>query len=102
MVVYVVRRLLAAVPTLLLLVFAVVLFGRLTPTSVIDVILQDSSNNQATRQQLEAQLGLDKPLPEAYVSYIGNALKGDFGTSLLNRRPVRTLVFERLPVTLEL
>src|SRR5262249_26034706 len=82
--------------------FAVVLFGRLTPTSVIDVILQDQSNNQATRQQLEAQLGLDKPLPGAYLSYIGNALKGDFGTSLLNRRSVRTLVFERLPVTLQL
>ena len=102
MAVYVVRRLLATVPTLLLLVFAVVLFARLTPTSVIDLILQDQATNQATRQQLEAELGLDKPLPEAYVSYIGGALRGDFGTSLLNRRSVRDLVFERLPVTIEL
>jgi peptide/nickel transport system permease protein len=96
------RRLLATVPTLLLLVFAVVLFARLTPTSVIDVILQEQSRNQATRHQLEARLGLDKSLPVAYVEYIGGTLKGDFGTSLLNGRSVRTLVFERLPVTLEL
>jgi peptide/nickel transport system permease protein len=99
---YVMRRLLATVPTLLLLVFAVVMFARLTPTSVIDVILQEQSKNQVTRHQLEARLGLDKSLPNEYVDYIGGAVKGDFGKSLLNGRSVRTLVFDRLPITLEL
>ena len=48
------------------------------------------------------QLGLDKPLPEQYVDFLGRALHGDFGNSLRNRTPALPLVLSRLPVTLEL
>jgi peptide/nickel transport system permease protein len=102
---YIVQRLLATIPTLLLLIFAIVLFARVTPTNVIDVILQgqtSNANTNETRHQLEARLGIDKPLPVTYIEYIGNALRGDIGESLLNGTPVRDLVADRLPVTIEL
>ena len=44
--------------------------------------------------------GLDRPLPEQYVSFVTNAFKGDFGTSFQYRVPVRDLYFERLPNSL--
>lgn len=102
---YIVQRLLATIPTLLLLVLAIVIFARVTPTNVIDIILQgqtSNANTDETRHQLEERLGIDKPLPVTYVEYIGNAVQGDIGKSLLSGIPVRDLVANRLPVTIEL
>ncbi len=99
---YIVRRLLAFLPTLLLLVLAVVVFGRVTPTSAVDVILGQDKVSQANRAQLEARLGLDKPLPVTYVDYLGGLLKGDLGKSLYNAHPVTKLIDERIEVTLVL
>jgi len=97
---YIVRRLLAFVPTLLLLVLAVVIFGRLTPTSAVDIILGEDKASQTSRAQLEARLGLDQPLPITYLNYTGGLLKGDLGKSLYNARPVTRLINERIEVTL--
>lgn len=99
---YIIRRLLGMVPTLLLLVFAVVLFGRMAPTDVIDIILQDQATDANTRASLEHQLGLDRSLPETYLDYVGDAVTGDLGRSLLNNRPVRELIMDRINVTVEL
>lgn len=99
---YIVRRLLAALPTLLLLVFCVVLFARLTPSNVVDVILEGQARNDVTRHQLEVRLGLDRPVPIAYVQYIGNAVRGDLGHSLLTGESVRTLIARHIGVTIEL
>ncbi len=49
-----------------------------------------------------AELGLDKPLWTRYVNYIGNLLKGDFGVSILSKRPVAVELSEAIPNTLEL
>jgi len=45
-------------------------------------------------------LGLDRPYVEQYVSFVGRALRGDFGTSLRARRPVGELIAQRLPNSL--
>jgi len=47
-------------------------------------------------------LGLDKPLPVQYAIYVKNVLHGDFGNSVLSRRPVTEHIWERLPATAEL
>src|SRR5262249_61291713 len=47
-------------------------------------------------------LGLDRPYVEQYVSFVGKALTGDFGTSLRARRPVGELIAQRLPNSLRL
>jgi peptide/nickel transport system permease protein len=99
---YIVRRLLAFVPTLLLLVLAVVVFGRVTPTSAVDIILGQDKASQVNRARLEARLGLDKPLPVTYAEYVGGMFKGDLGKSLYNARPVTALIEERIEVTLVL
>lgn len=48
------------------------------------------------------RLGLDRPLPEQYLSFLGGLLRGDLGNSLAHRTPALGLVLERLPATLEL
>lgn len=90
------------IPTLALLILAVVLFGRMAPTNVIDIILADQATNKTTREDLEERLGLNRSLPEEYTAYVGNVFKGDLGNSLLNDRPVRDLISDRINVTLEL
>jgi len=57
---------------------------------------------QADREQMRAALGLDKPFYQQFVTFLGNAVQGNFGISLRLGRPVSTLLVERLPATLEL
>ena len=54
------------------------------------------------REQLREQLGLKDPVPIQFVNFIGNAIQGDFGISYQFKRPVATMIGERLPATLEL
>ena len=53
-------------------------------------------------QELSRELGLDQPLHQQYVDYVQGLLVGDFGQSLVTRRPVVTDILENLPATLEL
>jgi peptide/nickel transport system permease protein len=56
----------------------------------------------AEREQFRTQLGLDQPVPLQYVRYVGNLLRGDFGTSLVTQRPVLYDLQLALPASLEL
>lgn len=58
--------------------------------------------DEAFRETIRAQLGLDKPLAQQYVQYVGGALTGDLGVSATTGRPVTSDLFDRLPATLEL
>jgi len=57
---------------------------------------------QADRDQMREHLGLDRPFYLQFATFIGNAVRGDFGISLRLGRPVSALLAERLPATLEL
>lgn len=98
---FVLSRLATGVLTLLamtLIVFALVrLHG-----DPLDVLLSGTFATAEQRAQLAEQLGLDQPIPTQYVRFLGSALQGDFGVSVVQRRPVRDLVVERLPATFEL
>ena len=102
---YVIRRLLALIPTLFfasLIVFSVV---RMIPGDVIDLMLSqnDISADKKSREQLEEALGLDRPLIVQYFRWIGAILlQGDFGRSLWQNTPVGEQLAQRLPVTFEL
>jgi peptide/nickel transport system permease protein len=100
---YIARRLLALIPTLFFASLIVFVTVRLIPGSVIDLML--SQNDIAVgkdRAQLEAALGLDRPMHVQYVRWIGAAVRGDFGRSLWQNTPVTAQLLERLPVTFEL
>jgi peptide/nickel transport system permease protein len=67
---------------------------------VNNMVGQDAT--RAQRVEIRQQLGLDDPVLTQYTRFIGNVLQGDFGLSYRIKRPVSTLILERLPATLEL
>src|SRR5512144_2727834 len=98
---YVVRRLLLMAPTLLLVSVMVFLIMRLIPGDVVSLMFQDLGYAQSLAE-MRARLGLDLPLHQQYLSWIGQLLRADLGQSLWTQRGVVTVLAERLPVTLEL
>jgi len=102
---YILRRLLALVPTLFLSSVIVFVTVRLIPGDIIDMMLSqnDVSASKLSRDQLVHALGLDRPMWEQYLRWIGAILiRGDFGRSLWQNEPVSDYLFARLPVTFEL
>ena len=102
---YIVRRLLALIPTLFFASLIVFVTVRLIPGDIIDMMLSqnDIAADKFSRDQLVAALGLDKPIWTQYVHWMGNILlSGDFGRSLWQNTPVAELLLARLPVTFQL
>jgi peptide/nickel transport system permease protein len=98
---YIVRRLLQAVITLFFVSVIVFILGRLTGDPVALLLTEYSTLED--KELLTKQLGLDKPLPEQYAIFIGNALRGDLGRSIRGERaPAVELILERLPATVKL
>ncbi|PYN22961.1 MAG: ABC transporter permease [Candidatus Rokuibacteriota bacterium] len=65
-------------------------------------LLLDVNATQRDQEILTRHLGLDKPLPVQYGIYVMNVAVGDFGNSIISRRPVTEHIWERLPATVEL
>ncbi len=102
---YVIRRVLALIPTLIFASFIVFITVRLIPGNIIDLMLSqnDVSAAKQTRAQLEAALGLDQPMFIQYFRWIGALiLHGDLGKSLWSNTSVMEEILHRLPVTFEL
>ena len=102
---YVVRRLLALLPTLVLASLIVFVTVRLIPGDVIDLMLSqnDVSADTKNREQLIAALGFDVPMWRQYFRWISAiVLHGDLGNSLWRGTPVTEMLLARLPVTFEL
>jgi peptide/nickel transport system permease protein len=98
---YVTRRLGLMVPTAFLVTVAVFLLIHLTPGDPATVILAESYTPEAGAR-IDKDLGLDKPLPEQYLLYVGRLFHGDLGRSVRNKLPVTQAIGERLSATLEL
>jgi peptide/nickel transport system permease protein len=98
---FAVRRLLYAVPTLLLVTIMVFALVRVLPGDPALLMLGEEATPELVAI-LNRDLGLDRPLPQQYLSWIGNALRGDLGVSLRNNESITKLVLEKLPTTLEL
>src|SRR5687767_5595127 len=76
---------------------------RLAPGSIVDVIFESAGYvDQADKKQLEAELGVDKPIVVQYTRWIGALLRGDLGKSYRYDMQAWTIIKPRLPVTLEL
>jgi oligopeptide transport system permease protein len=97
---YALRRLLGALPTLLVIVTLAFALMRLAPGGPFT---QEQQLPPEVRANLDAAYGLDRPLPEQFAAYLGGLLRGDFGPSLRYRDfSVGELIREGLPVTLQL
>jgi peptide/nickel transport system permease protein len=102
---YIARRLLALLPTLFFASLIVFITVRLIPGDIIDLMLSqnDVAADKKSREQVVAALGLDKPVGEQYLRWVGAILlRGDLGASLWQNTPVTELLRARLPVTFQL
>jgi peptide/nickel transport system permease protein len=99
---YIGNRLLAAIPTVLLVTVLVFLMLHLIPGDPAEIFLGENFSSPELLAQVRADMGLDRPLHVQYLSYLGGALRGDFGRSLNNNRPVLNEIAARLPPTVEL
>jgi ABC-type dipeptide/oligopeptide/nickel transport system permease component len=98
---YIVRRVLVAVPTLLGVATVVFSLLRLLPGDPATVIAGPTATPEAIAN-LRHQLGLDLPLWQQYLSFLGRLLRGDLGISTRTGSPVVNEIFTRVPYTAEL
>ena len=99
---YLVGRLLQTVPTVFLVTVAVFLMLHLTPGDPAEVFLGDKRSSPELLEKVREDMGLNRPLHVQYLSYMGNALRGDLGRSLQTNVPVLEQILNRLPWTIEL
>jgi peptide/nickel transport system permease protein len=99
--VYILRRLLGIVPTVLMITLVVFVMMRSIPGDPVVALLGDAYTEEDAIKARVAY-GLDKPILIQYVIWLGRLVQGDWGTSVLSGRPVLKDVLVRMPVTLEL
>ncbi|ARO15253.1 peptide/nickel transport system permease protein [Ketogulonicigenium robustum] len=97
---YLLRRLAEAVISIWGVLTIVFFVGRLLGDPVS--LLVPIGASTADMDRLRAGLGLDLPLWQQYLTYMGQVLKGDFGTSFVFNQPAMQVVLERMPATIEL
>ncbi len=100
MLAFILRRLFQAALVMLAVAFVSFSLFNFVGDPVNLMLGQDATPEQ--RAELRADLGLDRPFYVQFAKFVGNAVKGEFGLSLRQIRPVATLIKERLPATLEL
>jgi len=98
---YVLRRLLVAIPSLLIASLIVFSLPRLIPGDVVQLMLEEKAYGKDL-DDLRAKLGLDRPIHIQYVQWLGHVARGNLGESLWTKRPVIEELAQRLPVSLEL
>jgi peptide/nickel transport system permease protein len=95
---YVLRRLLVAVPSLLIASLIVFTLPRLIPGDVVQLMLEEKAYGKDL-EELRAKLGLNRPIHVQYFEWLGAIVRGRFGESLWTRQPVLSELSRRLPVT---
>ncbi|MFT9847737.1 ABC transporter permease [Aneurinibacillus sp. REN35] len=98
---YIVKRVLIAIPVMFGISLLSFFLIRLVPGDTVTAML-GASYSEEQAAALRAEHGLDKPLIVQYGIWIGRVLTGDFGESSFTGEPVLYVILERLPVTLEL
>ncbi len=104
---YVARRLLLFIPALIGASMLIFVLMRLVPGDIAEILVyqtgsETSGVQQKQIQQIRQELGLNQPVVVQYLSWIGGAVRGDFGKSYTQRRPVWDILRERFPRSMEL
>jgi peptide/nickel transport system permease protein len=101
MIAYIVRRLLATIPVMLLVAVIVFLLVHLAPGDPASVIAGDNATSDQIAR-IRATLGLDEPLWRQFIIWISHVVQGDLGQSLFWNRPVAELILQRAEPTISL
>ena len=92
---YIRRRLITAIPVFFGITLLVFLLFDLAPGSIVD-LMGEGAAQAGDREALEQALGLDRPLPARYLSWLAGLFQGDLGESFFYRRPVAQLLAQRV------
>ena len=98
---FILRRLLQLLPVLLIASTGIWAMIYAVPGSPVAAMVGENATVEQI-QEVTVRLGLDRPVHVQYGSWLVNALQGDFGLSIQNREPVRDLIAQRIPATLQL
>ena len=98
---YLIKRLLQAVPLLLLITILCFVLIDLAPYDAMDAKVTDKMT-PAMIEQMREEAGLNDPLPVQYLRWLKNLLKGDLGQSLINKTNIATDLKEKIPNTIKL
>jgi peptide/nickel transport system permease protein len=98
---FILRRLAQLLPVLLIASTGIWAMIYAVPGDPVAVIVGENGTPEQM-QAVRERLGLDKPVIVQYFSWLGNALQGDLGVSIQNREPVRDLIAQRIPATIQL
>jgi peptide/nickel transport system permease protein len=101
MITFLIRRAAFGVATLFAVLTLVFVIVRILPGDPAQLILGDQASREAI-EALHARLGLDQPIPLQYLSFLANALRGDWGVSMVTGQPVLAEVLNVLPWTIDL
>ncbi len=99
---YAINRLIAMIPTLLILTVLVFLMVQLVPGDPAEIFLGEKRSSPELLARVRHEMGLDQPLYVQYLTYMGNLLRGNFGESLFNNQPVLDQILAAVPYTLTL
>ena len=103
MLIYTINRLIQLIPVVFVLTIVVFGFVHALPGDIIDALAgAEALEDPVSRAALEKEFGLDQPIYVQYGVWIEKIAQGDFGKSLVTRRPVSTELLERIPATLYL
>jgi peptide/nickel transport system permease protein len=98
---YILRRVLIAIPTILVISFVIFAILSLAPGDPLAQFALNPSIPQAVRDRIRTSLGLDQPWPLRYVKWVVSLARGDWGISFNTKAPVIDLVKQRIPQTLQ-
>jgi peptide/nickel transport system permease protein len=98
---YFIRRLVALVPTLVFVSMLIFGLQQLLPGDPAQILAGEDQSPEVIAH-FRAKLHLDKPLPVQYGYWMAGVLQGDLGESVRTQLPVRELILQKLPVTVEL
>ena len=96
---YVCRRLLGIVPSLLGVLVVTFVIVHAVPGDPA-VLLAGEGATPERLEEIRRDLGLDRPLPQQFVTYVANVARGDLGVSISQGRPVNAIIVERIGPTL--
>ncbi|MBN9276081.1 MAG: ABC transporter permease, partial [Hyphomicrobium sp.] len=100
---YMIRRFLLMILTLFGMSVLIFVMLRVVPGNIVDILFDSAGMvNPADKKRLEAELGLDKPIVQQYVTWITNMMKGDLGYSYVSEKPALDEILPRIPVTAKL
>jgi peptide/nickel transport system permease protein len=101
MIIFIVRRLVQALPVMFLATVGVFLLLHLLPGDPA-ALMAGSDAPPATIDFVRHDMGLDQPLPVQYLVWLGHVVRGDLGKSITSKLPVSQLIGQRAPATIEL